>query len=680
MTAGEKPLIYFADLTHTGQVIASNIYPLGIGLIGGYLLQALPDQVEVELFKYPQDLSAALARRAPRVLGFANYSWNCNLAYAYACRVKRRFPETVIVFGGPNYGFLPGELADFWSRYPLIDFYVIREGERAFVEFVRTLAAFGYDSRAIKAQRITLPNCHYQHEGELITGELLPRIRDLSEIPSPYLMGLMDKFFDNVLVPMIHTTRGCPFTCTFCTEGAQYYNKVAQRVDLTAELRYIAERVGNIQDLFITDANFGMYREDEEKARILAAIREECGWPERIYVSTGKNQQERVIQVASLLKGAMNIGASLQTTDEAILQKIERKNISMDTLTRVARQGNSEETTTYTELILALPGDTVEAHTKSLRDTVTAGMGVIRSYQLILLPQTQLSTPQTRATYGLQSQYRIMQRSLGTYALFGEPFACVEAEEICVATNTLSLEGYRECRELDLTVEIIHNNDMFGELSALCRRYGLSWFDFLLAFHATRRTAHPKVADLYDMFRADVTQGLWRTRQELEEEVTRNIGRYLHDSLGTNEVSKGKAIAVFTLQQELHDILFAELSRLLKAGGQWADGMEQFLQDLKAYSMLRKINLCDPAAQFEAVFQFDVQAFLRDGGAGDPLSYRFSEPRLHRFRHGEEQAEIIRAYVDQYGTSVDGLGKILMRAPLKRLFRTVSAEGALVPA
>ena len=120
-----KTLIYFADLTHTGNVISSNYFPLASGLIGSMLLQEMPDLVEIEIFKYPQDLSDAIAHKMPKIIGFTNYSWNCNLAYEYAKRIKELSPETIIVFGGPNYGSVEDEMAWFWERYPLIDFYVV---------------------------------------------------------------------------------------------------------------------------------------------------------------------------------------------------------------------------------------------------------------------------------------------------------------------------------------------------------------------------------------------------------------------------------------------------------------------------------------------------------------------------------------------------------------------------
>ena len=37
--------------------------------------------------------------------------------------------------------------------------------------------------------------------------------------PSPYTTGLLDEFFDEKLTPMVQTSRGCPYSCTFCHDG-----------------------------------------------------------------------------------------------------------------------------------------------------------------------------------------------------------------------------------------------------------------------------------------------------------------------------------------------------------------------------------------------------------------------------------------------------------------------------
>ena len=45
-------------------------------------------------------------------------------------------------------------------------------------------------------------------------GKHLDRIKDLDEIPSPYLNGMLDKFFDGKLTPFIETNE-VPFHLFF---------------------------------------------------------------------------------------------------------------------------------------------------------------------------------------------------------------------------------------------------------------------------------------------------------------------------------------------------------------------------------------------------------------------------------------------------------------------------------
>lgn len=586
----------------------------------------------------------------------------------------------MVVFGGPNYGLVHSEMMDYWRKYPLIDFQVVLEGEQSFADLFETLLRYGFDVSALKSAEVRPANCHYQWQGELVTGPLLPRIADLNDLPSPYLSGLMDKFFDGTLVPMVHTTRGCPFTCTFCSEGASYFNKVKQRVDLLAELEYIGQRVGPIKEVRITDANFGMYKEDIPKAHLFAQVRDKYGWPENICVSTGKNQQERVIEVGKILRGAMLVGASLQSTDPDVLKKIERTNISIEALQRVARDGNTRETNTYTELILCLPGDSVAKYTQSLRDVITAGMGVVRTYQLTMIPQTELNTPQSRTKYGMTTAFRIMQRGLGTYELFGKSFTSVEPEEICIGNSTMPLADWVECRELGLTIEAVHNSDLYSDLAGLCRHFGLSWFDLLHKFYSKRRSYTPGITQLYDKFRTDASEDLWSSREELVAEVTANIDKYLDDTEGTNELSKGKAIATFLLFDEIHAVLFREMEDLLEKNGLMTDLLSVYLREARDFSKFKKGSLLDYSAHFEGDFHFDHVSLLNDNYKGNPLSTWSVDAIRHVFRNSDAQVGVIKRYLDQYGTTIDGLGKILMRVPPKQLYRTVETSSSLVTA
>ena len=72
---------------------------------------------------------------------------------------------------------------------------------------------------------------------------------------------------------------------------------------------------------------------------------------------------------------------------------------------------------------------------------------------------------------------------------------------------------------------------------------------------------------------------------------------------------------------------------------------------------------------------FDLAAIKEQDYAVDPRSFKLLEPREITIFHSEEQKKMIKGYVQQYGTTLDGLGRILMRAyPTKRLFRQIKDE------
>lgn len=666
----KKPLIYLADLTHRGLILSSNVFPLSIGLIAAYLLKQRPNSVEVELFKYPEDLSAALETRRPDVVGFANYSWNLNISYGYTKIIKTLWPDCTVVFGGPNYGLTDEEIRVFWKTYGLIDFHIVGEGEEAFTHMLDALVSAGMDVRAIKAERKLLPNCHYAVGDEIVTGPMLPRLT-LSDIPSPYLMGLMDKFFDENLAPMIHTTRGCPFKCAFCTEGAAYYNVVEQRHEgLRQEMHYIASRVRGPRDLYITDANFGMFQQDVSKAEIIAECQKKYGYPQYMHVSTGKNKKERVIEIAKMLGGALNLAASLQSTDAQVLANISRSNISLGKLSDVGLQANKADTGTYSELILGLPGDSLAAHRQSLRDVVEANFGNIRMYQLIMLPQTELNTPENRRKFQMRSMHRIMPRSFGRYRVADREFIAVESEEIMVEQSSLSFDDYVTCREMDLTIEIIHNGKVCKELQGICKSYGLSWFDFIMRFFEKRRAYTDELRQLYDDFKTSHLDRLWSTRQELEDNVARNMDQLLRDDRGTNEMSTGKATAFFGLFEQINDILYDELISWLKEQNRFDDLAKSYIEECRRFSHLRKANLTNCEVEYAETFSFDLQALDSSDFQSFPQDVKLAKPRRYVVTHLPTQRDKISAYMKEFGSSRNGLGKMLMRYPhLHRIFR-----------
>ena len=665
-----KKLVYLADLTHRGLVLSSNVFPLSIGLIAAYLINKRPDDFEVELFKYPEDFSSAIEKRKPDIVAFANYSWNFHLGYQYTKIIKELYPEITVIFGGPNYGLEDEEINDFWEKYNLIDFYIAREGEDAFLKLLEKLLLNNMSVKAIKSNKEKIPNCHYSEDGQVIIGPNLPRLA-IEDIPSPYLMGLMDKFFDESLGPMIHTTRGCPFSCSFCTEGAPYYNIVEQRQEtLKQELHYIAKRICGPSDLYISDANFGMFKQDIQKAEILVELQKEYDYPKYVHVSTGKNQKDRVISIAKMLDGALNMAASLQSTDPNVLANVKRSNISIEKLSSAGKLANKAEAGTYSEIILGLPGDSFESHLNSLRDCVNANFDNIRMYQLIMLHQTELNTPSSRRKYAIKSKHRIMPRSFGRYSLAGNTFVAVESEEILYEHNTLPFEDYLRARELDFTVELLHNGRVYEELQSYCETAKLSWFDFILRFYENRRNYGDDICKMYDDFREGLTDRLWGTRDELEISATKNIDHLIADEKGTNEMSMGKATGFMVLFEQINSILFSEMKGWLAELNILEPETEKYLDEACRFSHLRKINLMGNEDVFIESFNFDFKALEESGFKLIAKEIKLKAPTKFKISHSSQQHEKIDGYIKEFGKIHDGLGKMLMRYPhVYRIFR-----------
>lgn len=668
----KKNLLYFADLTHTGPVISSDVFPYGAGMVAAYLLENFRDEVEVELFKFPSDLARALEERKPDMVGFSNYSWNFYLSYDFTERIKRKYPSTIILFGGPNYGLHTKEIEVFWANHSLIDFYIVGEGEVSTGSLYKKLRSQSFDVSYLKSSGEVLDGCHYLHNGQVVRNALPARVKTLTELPSPYLIGLMDKFWDTCLIPLIATTRGCPFHCTMCAEGAAYYNKVAHNDNFSRELEYIATRVKNTTILNLSDANFGMYKQDVDNARIMAQYQHSHGYPKSLLTATGKNKKENVIEIAALLNGAMVVFASVQSTDEEVLENIKRSNIKIEYLKDIAIASKTKDSNTVTELILALPGDTLEKHKKSLKDTVDAGLGVIRMYQLIMLKQSELNAPNTRDIYKIETRYRVMPRSFGRYQVFGDKFISVEAEEICISTNSMPFPDYLECRELDLAIEILHNGSPFFAYWQLCNWLNYSWFNFLMQVYEQRNRFDPKLMDLFSQFRKDNETGYWTTYVELKANVMSKYDLLINNTDGTNEMSKAKAKAFFLCSDELHSLVREQMRLLLMNKNILDEGLDLYLNELDCFIKCQQKNLLEYEHTYRGVFSFDFIALQQETDGGDPRKHRFNKPVEFEFYFDDDQKAIYGSYINLYGkNSIDALGRLLMRTRMTDMFRRV---------
>ncbi|MEC7712364.1 MAG: radical SAM protein, partial [Thermoproteota archaeon] len=411
-----KPLrIYLGDLTYDTVTISAESTPLNIGYVAAYCKKQFGDDIEISLFKYIKDLERAIRESPPDILGLSNYVWGKNVSYEMLSIMSEIDPYVLNVWGGPNFPIDFPSQEKFMKKYPKVDVYVPVDGEVGFSNIVEQ--ALKADSKKEIKQKVLLnpiDGCVSRGiDGKLQYTIPVIRIKKLDEIPSPYTTGILDKFFDGKLTPMMQTNRGCPFHCTFCADGKDEVNQVnsfsTERVK--EELDYIVKhKHGNTRNMIFSDLNFGMYPRDQETAKYLYDMQLKHNYPDFLYLSTGKNQKEKVIKAIELLKDTMPLWMSVQSLDKDVLKSIRRDNISTDHMLALYPAIKKAGLQTRAEVILGLPGETHEKHMTTLRELIRTGMDEIQVHTCMMLDGSEMGTPNERKKWKLNTKFRLLQR------------------------------------------------------------------------------------------------------------------------------------------------------------------------------------------------------------------------------------------------------------------------------
>ncbi len=669
--------IWLVDPTYTQQQVSSESMPGAIGGIATFTEHNLKLKNPIRLFKYPETLSNALqSDGVPNIIGFSNYMWNSELSLALARRIKEYAADTIIVMGGPNYPVDEAEQEKFIRKHPEIDFFIIGEGELAFANLIAALIRANLNKNYLSGE---LPSVHYvMPDGNAHISTKVERITDLSDIPSPYTTGKLDEFFDGKLQPVIQTTRGCPFTCTFCVEGMSYYSKIHRNgtEKIQDELNYIGSKMeevrkkGGRNDLWLVDSNFGMYNQDLETCKIIAQCQEKFGWPEYIQCDTGKNNKAKVLDAAKLVKGAMRLSGSVQSLDTTVLKNIKRSNISGDDLMQLAVEASEIDADSRSEIILALPGESLESHFQTLRTVTDAGFNHVNTYQLMMLPGTEIDSPSTRFQYGLKTRFRILPRCYGYYDVLGKQIIAAEIEEVCISTNKLPFEDYVKCRVMHLIIHIYHNDGLFAAALKFINALGLSHFRWLELILDEKK--EDSVKELFDAYEKDTRNELWLRKEELEQNIQQAgiIDSYLSGELGYNLLFVHKAVAMNKGISGLKKLAQITLQKLLIEKSKDSNENLQFINDALNFDAATSTDIFHNLNSVISMnFTYDIEKFHGVEIPKDISSYKLEKPKTINFILDDEQKDIIQRSLSLYGETDLGVSRVLTKVFVKKILR-----------
>lgn len=369
----------------------------------------------------------------PAICGFSNYIWNEKYNLALASLIKNKYPNCIIVFGGPNVPNVSNDYQSWRKENPAVDATIRYEGELSF-----------------KALLLDYLN------GNVKQDYVSPRMENL-DFPSPYLTGLFD---DIVKTPGItwamtlETNRGCPFACTFCDWGSLTYSKI-KKFPLDRVLDEISWAGKNkIEFMHLADANFGVFPDRDSKIiSHLIETKNTYGFPKAIQINWYKNSNKVILSlVEELAKNNLNRGLTLsvQSMNPDTLKAIKRDNMKVNDLSELFLECNKRNIGFYTELILGLPLETLETWKSGHFKLLEMGQhGCIFVFPCELLKNSEL---------GINTElYGVKSLTINDYWTCDKT-GISEQQHVVLETNTMSVDDMIEATMFSWMLVTFHHH------------------------------------------------------------------------------------------------------------------------------------------------------------------------------------------------------------------------------
>src|SRR3989338_1741271 len=260
----------------------------------------------------------------PELIGLTSVTPTFNAAQKISFELKRAFPGTPIVMGGPHVTSLPEDSLNFT---PEVDFVIAGEGELTIIELVKALEEKKADFSAING-------VGYRNNGKIILNPSRPVIEELDSLPYPaYHLLPIREYAPSVVYRIrgkstfIMSSRGCPAFCTFCANTVTGRKLRVHSLDYFLGLLHHIIDVYGIRHFTIVDDNFIA---DPDRAREICKriIKERLNITWFIFARTDHCQDLELLKIMRRA-GCVYVQLGIESGNEEVLRQLG-KNVSKE--------------------------------------------------------------------------------------------------------------------------------------------------------------------------------------------------------------------------------------------------------------------------------------------------------------------------------------------------------------
>jgi anaerobic magnesium-protoporphyrin IX monomethyl ester cyclase len=399
----------------------SPLPPLSLSYLAGVLAQ---ERIEVKILDFlvtryhPEKLRRELEEYQPQIVGVTCVTLNYLIARRMLKVCKAFDPDIFTVIGGPHVTFA---LEETLLGAPWIDAIVIGEGERTLVELVRA-AAEDKDVRHV-------PGIAFADGNVVVKTPPRPLIEDLDQLPLPARELLPMARYRALGTPCtVITSRGCPYSCIFCSGHRMFGPRVRFRSPglVVDEIEKLHRDFG-LAKINIVDDTFTLNHR-HTRAVCEEMLRRNLKMQWSVFARVDRISED----LAQLMSraGCEWLLFGVESADEGILKTV-KKGITPDQVRRGVKIAAEAGINVFNSFILGLPGESWDTARKSLAfgDELCHKYGARYGFHMLSpLPGTEIY--ERAKDYGI----RILSRNWARY----------NANEPITETATMSTEMVEE--------------------------------------------------------------------------------------------------------------------------------------------------------------------------------------------------------------------------------------------
>jgi anaerobic magnesium-protoporphyrin IX monomethyl ester cyclase len=484
---------YFAERWSQGSTMPN----LGILYIAAVLEQ---DGVEVQvvpadvLMMSFEEIGKIITDEKPDIVGITVTTENRFDAFELAKLSKQIRPQALTVIGGPH---CTHTADDTLKHLPYVDVVVRNEGEETMSELCKALQADGDLSKVTGIS-------YHDSEGNTVHNPTRIYIKDLNDLPYParHLVPL-DKYNFQMDVPgmgmipasSVITSRGCPFSCTFCATPGNWGRKVRAHSPeyVLDEIQFCIDKYGAKAIWFYDDIfNFNPKRVNEICDLILKRKMDFKWFCEiRVDVMT-KPLLEKMASA-----GLFHLGFGVEAGSERVRKQIIDKKLDLDQARNVVNWSNEVGVVPNPFFIFSHPTETWEEAQETIqimeefKDKTEQSIAIMHVYPGTPLEKTAremgLLPPDFTWTRKYDRRIITLPAAQGDVPLFIDKLNWWQISELLFRWSDFRRKKYRIWNKIPKAVQSIHS---FGDF----KRYFIMFLVYMKVKWLGQFNTSPRVS------------------------------------------------------------------------------------------------------------------------------------------------------------------------------------------